>query len=173
MFWYKSRVFTVECGLYLEQPWASVAFPFRHRRRTCDGYLPNSLRPISYLGFICFWPEIQSFFCKKTDQPWTRDSQCQDEYRSMTENTQNAPHISAQFVCPSPKVWDFWKKALSWCPSVPLGIRQKLGRMMSYIFLSNAAVEIPWILLKNNSVNSVDLDFSQIWHQVLQKDPQS
>ena len=53
---------TVECGLYLEQPWANVAFPFRHQRRTCDSYLPNSLQQISYLGFICFRPEVQSFW---------------------------------------------------------------------------------------------------------------
>ena len=31
------------------------------RQRTCDSYLPNSLRPIAYSGFICFRPEIHFF----------------------------------------------------------------------------------------------------------------
>ena len=31
----------------------------------------------------------------------------------IAENTQNAPTLLAQFVCLSPKVWDFQKKYLS------------------------------------------------------------
>ena len=31
-------------------------------------------------------------------------------------SAENAPYLSAQFVCPSPKVLDFQKKDLSGCP---------------------------------------------------------
>ena len=37
---------------------------------------------------------------------------------SLAENTPNAPELSAQFVCPSPKVLDFNKKRLHWATVV-------------------------------------------------------
>jgi hypothetical protein len=39
---------------------------------------------------------------------------------SLAKNTLNAPHLSAQFVCPSPKVLDFNEKRLYWASAVHL-----------------------------------------------------
>ena len=36
----------------------------------------------------------------------------------LAENTPNAQNLSAQFVCPSPKVWDFNEKRLHWASVV-------------------------------------------------------
>ena len=33
---------------------------------------------------------------------------------NLGENTPNAPTLSAQIVCQSPKVWDFYEKRLHW-----------------------------------------------------------
>ena len=52
--------------------WVSVVRDVSyHRRRTCEGFLPNSLRPMSYLGFI--WDLYvlglkSKFFVKKANQ---------------------------------------------------------------------------------------------------------
>ena len=35
---------------------------------------------------------------------------------NSAENTPNAPKLSVQIVCPSPKVWDFDEKMLHWGP---------------------------------------------------------
>ena len=71
------------------------------------------------LGFICFRPEIQSFFCKKNQpntqnhEQGTHSAKMDTVYTVVWPKIPKMPlHISAQFVCPSPKVWDFWKKAL-------------------------------------------------------------
>ena len=78
--------------------WKNCQYSHLHRQRICDGNLPNSLQPMSYLGFI--WDlyvlgwKSKIFFVKnptKYSKPWTRDSQCQDGYCSLAENTQNAP----------------------------------------------------------------------------------
>ena len=37
---------------------------------------------------------------------------------SSAENTPNAPNLFAEFVCPSPKVWDFYDKRLNWASVV-------------------------------------------------------
>ena len=37
----------------------------------------------------------------------------------LAENTPNAPNLSAQFVCPSPRVLDFNEKRLHWAFLVP------------------------------------------------------
>ena len=57
-----------------------------------------------------------NFFCKKPttkySKPWTRDSQCQDEYCSLAETTQNAPTFFGQICLPKPK--SFNEKRLHW-----------------------------------------------------------
>ena len=70
-----------------------------------------------YLDFICFRPEIQSFFWKKNkySKTWTRDLKCQDGYCSLAENTQNAPTCFDQICLPKTK--SLGKKAFG-CPSV-------------------------------------------------------
>ena len=69
-----------------------------------------------YLGR--FWPEIQSF-CKKKPQNHGHGTHSAN---MSTVVWLKIPKMSlnflAQFVCPSPKVWDFRKKALSGCPSL-------------------------------------------------------
>ena len=40
-----------------------VSYTFKHRRRTCDGYFQNSLRPIPYLRYVRL--EKQRFLQKK------------------------------------------------------------------------------------------------------------
>ena len=92
---------------------------WNHWRQTCDGYFPNSLRPISYLGYI--WDiyvlglKTKVFFVGKTTKsifPWTREPQ----WQNSAENTLNVLELSAQFVCPSPKVWISLKKDFIGCP---------------------------------------------------------
>ena len=86
----------------------------------------------SYLGVVCFRPE-------KLKQPNTQNHG-QGTYSARTaENTRKPPKFSAQFVCPSPKVWDFRKKLslgvrnLIWnwwfvpfCPGTPCKYPSKL-----------------------------------------------
>ena len=87
-----------------------------HRQRTCNGFFSNSLRPISYLGYtICVRPENKGFFVGKTTKsifPLTSDSQCQNSSDSLARNTPMPQNLSAQFFCPSPKVWDISEKKL-------------------------------------------------------------
>ena len=53
---------------------------------------------------------------------------------SLTENTPNAENLSAQFVCPSPKVLDFIEKRLHWA-SVVRGV-QHGGKLQFYLTLN-------------------------------------
>ena len=52
----------------------------------------------SYLGVICLRPKIKSF-CKNHGQG-TEDSQGQDGYCSLAENTQNVPTFFGQICLP-------------------------------------------------------------------------
>ena len=88
---------------------------FKHRRRICDGYFPNSLQPISYLRNICdlyvFRPDKK--FRKNNQISWTRDSQCQNSADRSAKITQMHKNLSAQFVFINTKVWYIidWKKS--------------------------------------------------------------
>ena len=69
-----------------------------HRRlRTHDGYFPNSLRPISYLGYIWVMPEKQSFFYKKLNNgnhaQGTHSHSSKIGADISTENTPNTPQF--------------------------------------------------------------------------------
>ena len=83
---------------------------YMHRPQTCDGYFPNSLWPISYLVYICFSPENQSFFvekmikCSKLTVPrWV-----------LIGWPKIPPKFSGPICLPKPKSFGYqWKKALS------------------------------------------------------------
>ena len=91
----------------LNNKWINKNNTLVDRQRTCDSYLPNSLRPIAYLGFrLCFRPEIHFFFCK--NQPT----------KSLVENTQNALTFFGSICLPKPKSLGFSKKVLFVCPSM-------------------------------------------------------
>ena len=103
----------------------------KHRRRKYGGSSPNSLRPISYFG-SCIWELYvldpkNNVCCKKKIQlhfPMNKGL----TVPIVWLETAKIPHkISAQFVCPSPKVSNFWKKALSGCP---LSVQQKNLRIL-------------------------------------------
>ena len=64
----------------------------------------------SYLGVICFRPKIKSF-CKNHGQG-TEDSQGQDGYCSLAENTQNATTFFGPICLPKPKSLGILKKSL-------------------------------------------------------------
>ena len=90
-----------------------------HQQRTCDSYFPNSLWPISYLGYMCFKPEnLRVFFVEKAiecSKPWRRDSQCQDGCCSSAEKKPKCPktywpNLSAQ----AKSLGYHWKKRLHW-----------------------------------------------------------
>ena len=79
-----------------------------HRRRTCDDYFPNSLRPISYLGYIC--RDQTKVFCRKNSQiHFTSAKMMLIVWPKIPQMPQKC---SAQFVYPSPKVWDIIEKWL-------------------------------------------------------------
>ena len=94
-----------------------------HRRRKYGGSSPYSLWPISYFGSI--WelyvldPKT-NVFCRKKDPATLSHEQGTHSAKIVPivwlEIAKMPPQISAQFVCPSPKVSNFWKKALSGCP---------------------------------------------------------
>ena len=106
----------------------SFDFSEHHRRRTCDGNLPNSLRPISYLGII--WDLYVlglkfKVFCKNNNQVL----KIMDKGLTVWPKIPKMPlHFSAKFVCPSPKVWDSQEKALSGCPFVVMPKKVKKDR---------------------------------------------
>ena len=89
----------------------------KHRRRKCERCFPNSLRPISY-----FWSIWELYvldlktkvFCRKKNQLHFRMEECQNSANSLPKIPQLPHKISAQFVCPSPKVSNFWKKNSLW-----------------------------------------------------------
>ena len=80
----------------LNNKWINKNNTQEDRKRTCDSYLPNSLRPIAYLGFKCFRPETRQY-----------------GYCSLTENTQNAPAFFGIICLPKPKSLEFGKKFYS------------------------------------------------------------
>ena len=90
-----------------------------HRGRTCEGYFPNFIRPISYLGFI--WDLY--VFVKKTKTFIFPFSHGQGTHSAKIvliarlKIPQVPQNILVQFVCPNLKVWDFWNKKVS------LGVR--------------------------------------------------
>ena len=93
-----------------------------HWLRTCEGYFPNSLRPISYLGvmYLYVFGLKTKVLCRKKNQihfPMDKGT-----YPQMPQK------ISAHFVCPSPKVRNFWKKKLS------LGVRSPCPRSFFALF---------------------------------------
>ena len=95
-----------------------------HRRGKCEGYFPNSLRPISYLGII--WELYvlglkTEVFWRKNNQIHGQGNQCQINADSLAEITPSDTKNSAQNVCSSPKVWNFWKK-------LSLGVRSPWAR---------------------------------------------
>ena len=96
-----------------------ISFIFKlrnHRRRKYGGSSPNSLRPISYFGSI--WelyvldPKT-NVFCRKKIQLHFPMNKRLTVPIIWLEIPKIPPKISAQFVCPSPKFSNFWKKALS------------------------------------------------------------
>ena len=92
----------------------------KHRVQTCEGYFPNSLWPISSLGFI--WDLYvlglkTKFFLGKTTYcifPWTRNSQCQNSADSLAENTPNASKKFSPKCLPMPESLFFLKKNTLW-----------------------------------------------------------
>ena len=86
-----------------------------HRRRTCEGYIRNSLWPISYLGVICeFFGSCMFCLWKKQTNNQSHGQETQSDemgaVASSAENTLNAPKMFGPICHPSPKVWDFQKK---------------------------------------------------------------
>ena len=69
-----------------------------HRLRTHDGYFPNSLRPISYLGYIWVSSEKQRFKVVKTTEV-TVPKKGAD---SLAENT---PKFIRPICIIGPEVW--------------------------------------------------------------------
>ena len=81
-----------------------------HRQRTCDGYFPNSIWPISYLGYMCVLGLNTKAFCRKNIKSMFPCFKLvliiQPKIPQMPQN------LSAQFVCPSPKIWDIIENRL-------------------------------------------------------------
>ena len=81
-----------------------------HQLRTCDGYFPNSLQPLLYLGYI--W-----VFVKKNQQQndgnhgqGTHSAKMGAD--SSAKNTPNVPKVIRP-ICPiGPKVWNIVEKRL-------------------------------------------------------------
>ena len=70
-----------------------VSYTFKHRRRTCDGYFQNSLRPISYLRYVlCRYLSVrlekQIFLQEKYPNPFFHGPlvPCQNGGDSLAEN---------------------------------------------------------------------------------------
>ena len=109
--------FTNTTGLELTTPLShirheigAVMQPSRHQRRKYECCSPNSLRPISYFWSICFRHKNQSFLQEKepatlSHGQWTHSAKI---VLIVWPEIPQMPHkISAQFVCPSPKVLNF------------------------------------------------------------------
>ena len=90
-----------------------------HRGRTCEGYFPNFILPISYLGFIwdlyVFVKKQQPFIFPFSHGQGTHSAKI--VLIARLKIPQVPQNILVQFVCPNLKVWDFWNKKVS------LGVR--------------------------------------------------
>ena len=80
----------------------STNFYYAHRRRTCDGHVPNSLMQISYLGYTYIRPE-NNFCCKKNNQiHFPMDKRIHNTKLVLIlppKIPQMLQNLSAQFVC--------------------------------------------------------------------------
>ena len=71
----------------------------------------------SYLRVVCFRTENQSFLQKKESNTQNDGQETHSAKMGAVVRPkipQMPPKFSAQFVCPSPKVWDFRKKSSLW-----------------------------------------------------------
>ena len=86
------------------------------RRRKYEGISPDSYQPIFYFGSIweLYVLDLKEQPCTLSDGQGTHSAKLGAVV--WPKIPQMPPIFSAQFVCPSPKVSDFRKKALSGCP---------------------------------------------------------
>ena len=97
----------------LGKPFSFFFDSITHRRRKCGCCSPDSLRPTSYFGSI--WElyvldvKTKVFVGKRASYifPWARDHGAKIVLIVWPEIPQMSHKISAQFVCPSPKVSNF------------------------------------------------------------------
>ena len=115
-------------------------FCFGHRRRTCDDYFLNSLRPISYLGLI--W---DLYVCVRPENQNHRQGTHSDKTVLIVRpKIPKMPQkFSAQFVYPSPKVWDFIEERLHWV-SVVRSFDCWIGSRIFNIDNEFAAIQLQW-----------------------------
>ena len=93
-------------------------------RRLFSKFFTANILFWEYLGVVCFRPKNQFFLLEKdpatlSHEQWTHSAKIVPIV--WLEIAKMPSKISAQFVCPSPKVSNFWKKALSGCPLFVLG----------------------------------------------------
>ena len=103
---------------------------YYHRLRIFDGYFLNSLRPISYLGYIWLGLKTKVFFVEKKQVndrnhgKGTHSAKLRAD--KSAEDTPNTP----KFICPiGQKVWDIVKKGF-------IGFRSQWILLCSRAFLN-------------------------------------